>query len=36
MSTGIANMGGNPKPTVEEIKQTVLSGDEKRDKYLGE
>ncbi|KAB5548789.1 hypothetical protein PHYPO_G00059630 [Pangasianodon hypophthalmus] len=31
---GIANMGGNPKPVVEEIKQTVYSGDMKRDEYL--
>lgn len=36
MSTGIFNMGGNPKYIVEEIKQTVYNGDENRDKYLGE
>ncbi|XP_053334423.1 complement factor B-like isoform X1 [Clarias gariepinus] len=31
---GIANMGGNPTPVVEEIRQTVFNNDEKRDKYL--
>ncbi|KAM9450587.1 complement factor B-like [Clarias gariepinus] len=32
---GVANMGGNPTPVVEEIKQIVYNGDvETRDKYL--
>ncbi|KAF5908920.1 Bardet-Biedl syndrome 1 protein, partial [Clarias magur] len=31
---GIANMGGNPTNVVNEIRQTVINNDEKRDKYL--
>lgn len=36
MSTGIANMGGNPRIAVDAIKQAIYGGDPKREIFLGE
>lgn len=35
MSTGNVNMGGNPKPAVERIKNVVYGNNKNREQYLG-